>query len=122
MDLLINEARTNKMKSQEFADLLWVLRKTGARPGEIRAAEAFNYESGKLIFRWNATKGYLWKNANKTQRDRIIYLTPDAQEYRLLFHTRRQPRERITATTVLETRIWYAIKQFLELQSHWFGI
>ena len=81
MDLLIGESRTNKMKSQEFADLLWVLRKTGARPGEIRAAEAFNYENGKLIFRWNSTKGYLWKNAKKTQRDRIIYLTPDVQAH-----------------------------------------
>jgi integrase len=81
MDLLIAEACSNKMKSREFADLLWVLRKTGARPGEIRAAEAFNYENGKLVFRWNATKGYIWKNAKKTQRDRIIYLTPDVQAH-----------------------------------------
>lgn len=81
MDLLIAEARKNKMRSQEFADLLWVLRTTGARPGEIRAAEAFNYEKGKLIFHWNATKGYIWKNAKKTQRDRVIFLTPEVQEH-----------------------------------------
>jgi len=81
MDLLIDEARKNKMRSQEFADLLWVLRTTGARPGEIRNSEAFNYEKGKLVFRWNATRGYIWKNAKKTQRDRIIYLTPDVQAY-----------------------------------------
>lgn len=81
MDLLIDECRQNKMKSQQFADLLWVLRVTGARPGEIRAAEAFNYEAGKLVFRWNATRGYLWKNAKKTQRDRIIYLTPEVQAH-----------------------------------------
>ncbi len=81
MDLLIDEARRNKMRSQEFADFLWVLRVTGARPGELRATEAFNYEKGKLVFRWNATRGYIWKNAKKTQRDRIIYLTPDVQVY-----------------------------------------
>jgi integrase len=81
MDLLIDEARRNKMRSQEFADLLWVLRTTGARPGEIRAAEAFNYEKGKLIFRWNAPRGYIWKNAKKTQRDRVIFLTPEVRAH-----------------------------------------
>jgi integrase len=81
MDLLIAEARSNKMKSQEFADFLWMLRLTGARPGELRAAQAFNYEKGRLVFRWNATKGYVHKTARKTQRDRIIYLTPELQSY-----------------------------------------
>lgn len=81
IDLMIAESRVNKMKSQEFADLLTVLRETGARPIELRKAEAFNYEAGKLIFRWNATRGYVHKTAKKTQRDRVILLTPRAQEY-----------------------------------------
>ncbi len=81
MDVLIDEARKNKMRSQEFADLLWVLRTDCARPGELRAAEAFNYVKGKLIFHWNATRGYIWKNAKKTQRDRVIFLTPEVQRY-----------------------------------------
>lgn len=81
MDLLIGEARANKMRSHEFADLLWALRLTGARPGELRHAQAFNYERGRLVFRWNATRGYVWKNAKKTQRDRVILLTPELQEH-----------------------------------------
>lgn len=81
MDLLIAEARKNKMKSQEFADLLWVLRQTGARPGELRHAEAHNLQKGRLVFRWNTTVGYVHKTARKTQRDRIIYLTPEVREY-----------------------------------------
>jgi integrase len=60
---------------------LWLLRITGARPGELRHAEAFNYENGRLVFRWNAQKGYIWKNAKKSQRDRIIFLPPEAQAY-----------------------------------------
>lgn len=81
MDLLIAESRRNKMKSQEFADLLWVLRETGARPIELRKAEAFNYEDGKIIFRWNATCGYIHKTAKKTQRDRVIFLTEAVQQH-----------------------------------------
>jgi integrase len=81
MDLLIAEARKNKMRSQEFADFLWALRLTGARPGELRHAKAFNYQKGRIVFRWNATRGYIHKTAKKTQRDRIIYLTPELQAY-----------------------------------------
>jgi integrase len=86
LDLLIAEARKNKMRSQEFADFLWVLRLTGARPGELRHAQAFNFQKGsdglgRIVFRWNATNGYIWKNARKTQRDRIIYLTRELTEY-----------------------------------------
>jgi integrase len=33
------------------------------------------------VFRWNATKGYVHKTAKKTQRDRVIFLTPEAQAY-----------------------------------------
>jgi integrase len=81
MDLLISEAKANRHKSTEFSDLLWALRLTGARPGEIRNAEAHNYSKGKLVFRWNTTVGYVHKNAKKTQRDRIIFLTPDLQAH-----------------------------------------
>jgi hypothetical protein len=66
---------------EPFGKYLWLLRITGARPGELRHAEAFNYESGRLVFRWNAQKGYISKNAKKSQRDRIIFLPPDAQAY-----------------------------------------
>jgi integrase len=86
MDLLIGEARRNKMRSQEWADFLWMLRLTGARPGELRHAEAHNYEKGRddrgrLVFRWNTTRGYFHKTAAKTQRDRVIYLTPELQAF-----------------------------------------
>lgn len=81
MDLLIGEAKANRHKSTEFSDLLWALRLTGARPGEIRNAEAHNYHVGKLIFRWNTTVGYVHKNAKKSQRDRIIFLTPELQTH-----------------------------------------
>jgi integrase len=64
-----------------FGKLLWLLRLTGARPGELRNAEAHNYQSGRLVFRWNAVKGYVHKTAKKTQRDRVIFLTPEAQAY-----------------------------------------
>ena len=82
MDLLIGESRNNKMGSQEHADFMWVLRVTGARPGELGNAEAFHFQKGKdgqgrLVFRWNATVGYVHKTAKKTQRDRTIYLTPE---------------------------------------------
>ncbi len=82
MDLLIGEARKNKMRSHEYADFMWALRVTGARPGELRHAEAFHFQKGKdgqgrLVFRWNATQGYVHKTARKTQRDRTIYLTPE---------------------------------------------
>jgi hypothetical protein len=81
MDLLISEARANKMKSVEFADFLWALRLTGARPGELRHAEAHNYEPGRLRFRWNTRIGYVHKTAKTTQRDRVVFLTPDLREH-----------------------------------------
>lgn len=80
-DLLLSEARKNSMKSQELADFLWILSETGARPIELREARAFNYSKGRLIYRWNAPEGYIHKTAAKTQRDRIICLSPAAQEY-----------------------------------------
>jgi integrase len=99
MDLLIGECfekatynrkqRTDKpavhLKSsgftEKFGKFLWLLRLTGARPVELRNAEAFNYQNGRLVFRWNATKGYVHKTAKKTQRYRVIFLTPEAQAY-----------------------------------------
>jgi hypothetical protein len=99
MDLLISECfekatynrttRTEKpavhLRSvgfcETFGRFLWLLRVTGARPIEIRNAEAYNYQNGRLVYRWNETKGYVHKTAKKTQRDRVIYLTPEAQAY-----------------------------------------
>jgi integrase len=99
MDLLIGECfakatyhrkkRTNKPAvhhrsvgfSEKFGKLLWLLRVTGARPIELRCAEAHNYQDGRLVFRWNATRGYVHKTAKKTQRDRIIFLAPEARAY-----------------------------------------
>ncbi len=81
MDLLIAEAHANKMKSREFGDFLWFLRCTGARPGELRNAAAHNYDRGRLVFRWNTRVGYVHKTAKTTQRDRVIYLTAELQQY-----------------------------------------
>src|SRR5205085_655954 len=44
-------------------------------------AEAHNYSKGRLIFRWNTRVGYVHKTARKTQRDRIIYLTPELKAH-----------------------------------------
>lgn len=99
MDLLISEcferATYNRTKrtpkpavhqrstgfSEPFGRLLWLLRLTGARPVELRKAEAHNYRNGRLIYRWNATKGYKHKTSTKTQRDRIIFIPPEAWSY-----------------------------------------
>ena len=66
---------------EPFGKFLWLLRTTGARPIELRSAEAHNFMNGRLVFRWNAKRGYVWKNAKKSQRDRVIFLTPEAQDY-----------------------------------------
>lgn len=66
---------------ETFGRYLWMLRLTGARPIELRSAEAHNYQGGRLVFRWNAQQGYVHKTAKKTQRDRLIFLTPEAQAY-----------------------------------------
>ncbi len=73
--------RRNVGFCEPFGRFLWLLRQTGARPIELRKAEAHNYQNGRLVFRWNAQKGYIWKNAKKSQRDRVIFLTPEAQAY-----------------------------------------
>ena len=66
---------------EPFGRFIWLLRLTGSRPIELRMAEAHNFQSGRLLFRWNATRGYIHKTATKTQRDRVIFLTPEAQAY-----------------------------------------
>jgi hypothetical protein len=81
MDILISEAHANKMRSREFGHFLRALQLTGARPGELRHAEAHNYHKGRLEFRWNTQIGYVHKTARKTQRDRVIYLTPDLRRH-----------------------------------------
>lgn len=99
MDLLISECfaratyhRKNRtdtpavhLKSSGFTErfgrFLWLLRLTGARPVELRNAEAHNYQNGRLVFRWNARRGYVHKTAAKTQRDRVVFLTPEARAY-----------------------------------------
>ncbi|WP_168164528.1 hypothetical protein [Pirellula sp. SH-Sr6A] len=60
---------------------MWLLRITGAHSVELRNAEEFSYQNGRLVFRWNATKGYVHKTAKKTQRDRVMILTPEAPAY-----------------------------------------
>ena len=47
----------------------------------MRKAEAHNYQNGKLVFRWNAQRGYVHKTAAKTRRDRIIFLSDEAKAY-----------------------------------------
>lgn len=66
-----------------FGDYLTVLLHTGARPGELDHAEAKDYRqaTGTLFFSGKAKPpNYRWKNAGKTGKDRVIYLTPEAKE------------------------------------------
>lgn len=54
--------------------------RTGCRPGEAVHATISNYrpEIPALVFSWNPPAGgWRWKNARKSKRDRVIYLTPD---------------------------------------------
>lgn len=62
-----------------FADLLAFLEGTGCRPGEAYNATAAHYdrELGAIVYRWDAPEGYVHKTARKTEKDRVIYLTPD---------------------------------------------
>jgi integrase len=58
---------------------LRALRDTGARPGEIAAAEAQHYDPRlrAFVFRWDAKTGFVHKTTAKTRRDRVIHLTDD---------------------------------------------
>jgi integrase len=74
MDVLIASA------NPQFAKALRFLRGTGARPGEALNARASHYRKdiGALVYPWQGDDtGWRWKNAKKTRRDRVIYLTPD---------------------------------------------
>lgn len=80
-DLLISEAHKSKFKSREFGNLLWALKLTGARPGELRNAMPYNYDGkGRIVFRWNTTIGYVHKTAKTSQRDREIHLNPELRQ------------------------------------------
>lgn len=106
-DLLIRNASTH------FALALRLLRRTGARPGEILNAEAFHYrrEIGAFVYRWNATEGYVWKNARKTEKDRVVFVPADLRpevEAMIVRHPRgflfRTPRgKEWTSANVYET-------------------
>jgi integrase len=63
---------------ENFADLLTFLSETGCRPGEAYNATASHYdrELGAIVYRWDTTEGYLHKTAQKTEKDRVINLTP----------------------------------------------
>lgn len=76
--LLIETSRKGQ-RSKRFADYLYALSRTGARPGELAYAEPCHYhrEAQCIVFSGSASKGYLWKNARKTGKDRVIYLPAD---------------------------------------------
>ncbi len=62
-----------------FGDVLNFLQETGCRPGEAYNCEAMHYDRamGAIVYRWDATVGYIHKTAQKTGRDRVIYLSSD---------------------------------------------
>lgn len=62
-----------------FADLVNFIEGTGCRPGEAYHCEAMHYDRdlGAIVYRWDATEGYIHKTAQRTEKDRVIYLTPD---------------------------------------------
>jgi integrase len=72
-DLLIEQA------GPCYGAYLRALRVTGARPAEIAFAEDYHYSRRRrcLVFDWRPTKGYRWKCARKTKKNRYIFL-PDA--------------------------------------------
>jgi integrase len=69
-------------RSKRFKEFLLALSETGARPSEIALARPFNYDPKlqAIVYSGKATKGYIWKNAKKTGKDRVIYLTPPLVE------------------------------------------
>jgi integrase len=76
----------------EFRKLLAFWRDTGARPEEAEQAEAFNYRSGRIVYRWNAAEGHLHKQAKRgKEKDRVIFLTPELRgvvEAQIALHPR----------------------------------
>jgi integrase len=64
-------------------DLWAVMWETGARPGEVYGMEARYYHpsDGCVVYPGRPTNGdFVWKNARKTGKDRVIYLTERAAE------------------------------------------
>jgi integrase len=62
-----------------FADLLTLFEATGCRPGEAHNATAAHHhrEDGTMVFPHDAEPpDYVHKTAKKTEKDRMIYLTP----------------------------------------------
>jgi integrase len=77
MDVLIDAANPELSKVMRF------LRGTGARPGEAIHARASHYrkELGALVYPWQGDEtGWRWKNAKKSKRDRVIYLTQELRD------------------------------------------
>lgn len=69
---------------RQLADVLTVLRDTGARPIELLSAEPWHYRPGESLirFRADAQRGYLHKTARSKrygERDRVIHLTARAE-------------------------------------------
>ncbi|HLW65249.1 MAG TPA: tyrosine-type recombinase/integrase [Gemmataceae bacterium] len=63
-----------------FGDLIRFLRDTGCRPAEAYHAEARYYRPAEnvLVYPGQPKPGeFVWKNAKKTGRDRVIYLNDD---------------------------------------------
>lgn len=81
--VLTEEQRTlllDEASDQEFRDLLTLLMETGARPQEVRTVEArhVDLKNGLWVFPPDESK-----MGEKTQKPRIIYLTPTALELTL---------------------------------------
>lgn len=78
-DLLVKQA------NPALAWLMRALRATGARPIELLSAEHWHYHPDEraIIFRADARRGYIWKNARKRKsgmRDRVIFLPSGINE------------------------------------------
>ncbi|HEX4144550.1 MAG TPA: tyrosine-type recombinase/integrase [Pirellulales bacterium] len=104
-----------------FGDLIRFLHDTGCRPAEAYHAEARYYRAAEkvLIYPGQPKPGdFVWKNARKTGRDRVIYLNDDLVkmiERRMklypegpLFRTKRNRRWSNEAVSVGFR--WYAKK------------
>jgi integrase len=66
-----------------FADLLRFMRQTGCRPAEAYHVEARYYRPADrcLVYRGHpAADEYAWKNARRTGKDRVIFLTKELAE------------------------------------------
>lgn len=74
--MLIDECR-----SAEFRLVLRTLRVTGARPKELFQAEIEDYAKGRITYYAEPGPGkYVWKNAKKTGKDRIVTIPSPLRE------------------------------------------